>query len=112
MATGTTTAAGSPTPTETVGPPLLLLGVGYLCVAVGLLQVGADGVGRHLLGYVVGAVVPILLVGIVRHTDLDRRRSPHYAGSTLLRPGLILLAVAALVVAALHVWPIATEWAS
>lgn len=112
MATGTTTVAAPRTSPETVGPPLLLLGIGYLCVAVGLLQVGADGVGRHLLGYVVGAVVPILLVGIVRHTDLDRRRSPNYAGRALLRPGLVLLVVAALVVAALHVWPIATEWAS
>ena len=95
-----------------VGPPLLLLGLGYLSIAASLPLLFVDGIGAHVLGYVAGALVPILVVGLVRRVDLDRRRSPDYEPNRLVGPGLAVLGVSALVAAGLHVWPIATELAS
>ena len=112
MATGTATTVSSAKAGDAVGPPLLILGLGYASVAVGLVLVSAEGVGAHLVGYVTGSLLPILVVGIVRQSDLDRRRSPRYQPRSILRPAMGVLVLAALVVAALHVWPIATEWAS
>ncbi len=94
---------------ETVGPPLLLLGTGFLSVLVSVPFVFADGIPAHAFGYVFGSLIPILLVGLVRRADLDRRRSHLYQERSFLRPALAVLAVTALVAAGLHIWPIATE---
>lgn len=97
---------------EAVGPPLLILGLGFLSVLVSLPLIGADGIPSHVIGYATGALVPILVIGIVRRIDLERRRSPHYVARSWFSAALVVLAVAALVAAGLHIWPIATELAS
>lgn len=98
--------------TTKVGPPLLLLGLGYLSVLVSLPLVTLDGIPTHVVGYCTGALVPILVIGIVRRVDLDRRQSPFYEPNRLVGPAIAVLGAVALVAAGLHVWPIATELAS
>ncbi|HWJ98715.1 MAG TPA: hypothetical protein VNQ33_11190 [Acidimicrobiales bacterium] len=97
---------------ETVGPPLLLLALGFVCVVASLPLVAADGIPGHVVGYVVGALIPILIIGAVRRVDLSRRRSPYYVPRSFLQPALFALAISAVVVAGLQIWPIATELAS
>ncbi|MEO6988815.1 MAG: hypothetical protein ABI239_09215 [Aquihabitans sp.] len=108
--TGTKNDQTSDVPT--VGPPLLILGLGFASVLVSLPLVFASGVVLHILGYVTGGLVPILVIGLARRIDLDRRRSPHYRPVGLLRPALGTLAVLAVAAALLHIWPLATELAS
>lgn len=108
--TGTKSDQTSGVPT--VGPPLAILGLGFVSMLVSLALIVSDGVGPHVLGYVTGGVVPILVIGLVRRIDLDRRRSPHYRSVGLLRPALGTLAVLAVAAALLHIWPLATELAS
>lgn len=103
------TAEAVPRP---VGPPLLILALGFASILGSLPLLAADGIPAHALGYVAGSLIPILVVGVVRRADLDRRRSPHYVGRGVVAPALVVLAIAGLVAAALHVWPIATELAS
>ena len=100
------------TASATVGPPLLLVGLGFASVIASLPLIALDGIPTHILGYLTGALIPILVIGLVRRVDLARRRSPYYVPSNALRPALLVLAVAAIVAALLHVWPIATELAS
>lgn len=95
-----------------VGPPLLLVALGFASVLISLPLISFDGIPTHAVGYVTGSVIPILVIGFVRRIDLDRRRSPYYQPNKLLQPALVVLAVAAIVAAGLHVWPIATELAS
>ncbi|MGN6696418.1 MAG: hypothetical protein ACTHN0_19725 [Aquihabitans sp.] len=102
-------AAAAP---ETVGPPLGLVVLGFACVVVSPPLVAADGIPGHVIGYVLGALIPILIIGIVRRVDLSRRRSPYYVPRPVLQPALFGLAIAAVVVAGLQIWPIATELAS
>ncbi len=99
-------AASAPT-----GPPLLILVLGFASVLASLPLLSAEGIPIHVLGYVTGALIPILVVGLVRRIDLERRRNPRYLPRSFVRPALAVLAVAALVAAGLHVWPIATELA-
>ncbi len=109
---GETEAAAAAAPaTAPTGPPLLVLAGGYLSVLVSLLLGVADGIPVHVAGYVTGAMVPILCVGLVRRIDLDRRRSPSYRPRPVVRPALVVLGALALVTAGLHIWPIATELA-
>lgn len=107
-----TTSDRAPADTTKSGPPLLLVALGYVSVLVSLPLIGFDGIGTHVVGYVTGALIPILIIGLVRRVDLKRRRSPYYVANKLLRPALVVLAVLAIVAAGLHVWPIATELAS
>ena len=100
------------TPAATVGPPLLVLGLAFASILASVALLGVDRTRAHVVGYVVGSVVPLLLLGFFRRVDLDRRRNPRYLISRVVRPALVLIAVAALVLAALHVWPIATDMAS
>jgi hypothetical protein len=86
--------------------------LGFLCVVVSLPLVAADGIPGHVVGYVVGALIPILIIGIVRRVDLSRRRSPYYVPRPILQPALFALAIAAVLMAGLQIWPIATELAS
>lgn len=113
MAKGSkTTSAPRSTKADKVGPPLLILGLGYASILVSLPLIAFDSVGAHVVGYVTGALIPILVIGFVRRIDLERRRSPYYEASKLLSPAIAVLGVAAVVAAGLHVWPIATELAS
>lgn len=96
---------------DVVGPPVILLAAAVASLLISLLLVPSDGIPLHLVGYVTGALVPILLVGLIRRVDLDRRRSAHYLASPVLQPGQAVVLVGGLVAALLHVWPIATELA-
>jgi hypothetical protein len=91
---------------------MLTLALGFAAVLVSLPLVTLDGVPTHVAGYVIGSLVPILVLGFVRRADLDRRLDPRYRPNRLFGPAIGVLAVAAVVVAGLHVWPIATEWSS
>lgn len=104
--------AGTRAPATKVGPPLLILALGFASVLVSLPLILLDGIATHLVGYVTGALVPIIVIGLVRRIDLDRRRSPYYLPKPVFGAGLAVLAVLAIVAAGLHVWPIATELAS
>jgi hypothetical protein len=95
-----------------VGPPLLLVALGYASVLVSLPLIVADAIPAHVVGYVTGALIPILVIGFVRRVDLGRRRSPYYVPRAALQPALVILAILAIVAAGLHVWPVATELAS
>ncbi|WP_426571599.1 hypothetical protein [Aquihabitans sp. McL0605] len=75
-------------------------------------MIGFDGIPWHVVGYVTGALIPIVIIGLVRRIDLDRRRSPYYVVASWLQPAMVVLAIAAVVAAGLHVWPVATELAS
>lgn len=117
MAKGRQTAQAPPSTaaaadSKQVGPPLLLVALGFLSVLVSLPLITADGIPAHVVGYVAGALIPILIIGVVRRVDLTRRRSPYYVPRSVLPPALVVLAIAAVVAAGLHVWPIATELAS
>jgi hypothetical protein len=98
--------------TSAVGPPLLLVALGYASVLASLPLLTADGIPAHAVGYITGALIPILIIGFVRRVDLSRRRSPYYVPRAGLQPALVVLAIVAIVAAGLHVWPIATELAS
>ena len=95
-----------------VGPPWLLVALGFLSVLVSLPLIAVDGIPSHAVGYVTGSIIPILVIGFVRRVDLRRRRSPYYVPNRYLPTALVVLAVAAMIAAGLHVWPIATELAS
>ncbi len=105
-------AATTPAPATAVGPPLSLVALGFASVLISLPLISVDGIPAHIVGYVTGALIPILIIGVVRRVDLSRRRSPHYVPRPILQPALVVLAIAAVVAAGLHVWPIATELAS
>lgn len=91
---------------------MLILGLGFASALASLPLVASDELPVHVAGYLVGSLIPILVIGIARRIDLDRRRSPYYRTNGLFRLGLAVLAVVALVAAGLHVWPIATELSS
>lgn len=105
-----TAAPSSAEPTK-VGPPLLLVALGFASVLVSLPLIVVEGIPAHVIGYVTGALIPILVIGFVRRVDLDRRRSPYYEPRSILQPALVALAIGAVVAAGLHMWPIATELA-
>lgn len=94
-----------------VGPPLLILALGYLCVIVSMPLISADGIPPHVVGYLIGSLLPILLVGVIRRLDLERRRSARYEAKGFVQPALLLLGILAIIAAFLHIWPIATELA-
>ena len=91
---------------------MLVLALGFACALASLALVPTDDLALHVAGYLIGSMIPILIVGVARRADLDRRRSARYRANGSFRIGLVALAVVALVAAALHVWPIATELAS
>lgn len=105
-------SAPAAAPAAPTGPPMLILGLGFASALVSLPLVVADQFGAHLIGYLVGAMVPILVIGLARRIDLDRRRSPGYQAKRLFQVGLVVLAVVAMAAALLNVWPMATELAT
>lgn len=113
MSDVTTSVPGRPGDREaTTGPPVLflLLAAAGLAVAVALSVVG--GVGANIGGYVSSSILTVVLVGLYRRVDLTRRLRAGYQA----RPGVArvipLLLVAAFALAGVHVWSLATEWAS
>ncbi|MCB0976523.1 MAG: hypothetical protein KDB02_03605 [Acidimicrobiales bacterium] len=91
---------------------MTILALGFVSVLVSIPLIPADSGAAHVIGYVAGALVPIVVVGFVRRMDLDRRRSPFYVPQRMFRTAVVALAVLAVIAAGLHVWPLATELAS
>lgn len=99
---------------------MLILGAGFALGAASMILLAfvhgttfnLSSTTIHGIGYLIGSVIPVLLIGVFRRTDLDRRRSPYYVRNRFVRPALILLALLAIVLAGFHVWPIATKMAS
>src|SRR3954468_1593951 len=79
--------AKAPTAHDPVGPPMVILGAGFALGAASILLLLAGGGSvLHLVGYLTGSVIPVLLIGVFRRSDLDRRRSPYYASNRFVRP--------------------------
>lgn len=98
---------------DTTGPPFTVVIVGILSLLVSCgLAFALRTVPSHLIGYATGAVIPVLVIGIARRVDLDRRSDPGYRSNAAFRTGLLVLGVGAVVAAGLHIWPLATEFAS
>lgn len=104
-------AAGPDAPDEPVGPPLIVLGLGFASLVASLALAVSSGTQVHVGGYILGALVPILVIGAFRRLDLTRRKSPYYVARGAVRLMILGLAVGAVLAAVLHVWPIATELA-
>ena len=98
--------------TDPVGPPVVFLILGFACVVASAVLALVGGRQAHIGGYVLGSLVPILIIGVFRRLDLARRRSPFYEPLGLVSLIVPLLAGAAVVLAAVHVWAVATELAS
>ena len=79
-----------------IGPPLNILGLGLGSEVASIILLTISGTTSHIVGYLVGSVMPLLLIGFYRRTDLERRRSATYVPSRFVRPGLILLAIGAI----------------
>lgn len=95
------------------GPPLLIAAVGFASLLTSAtLATLPRSVAIHILGYLTGAIIPILVIGIARRFDLERRRTSAYQPVAWFRHALLGLAVLALVAALVHVWQLATELAS
>lgn len=100
-------------PEATAQRPPLPLVMGALVVlgaAVALLVV-RDALWLHTLGYVLSTFVLIGLVARYRWVVIRLRANRTYAHNPNLDRLGTALVVAGIVVAALHVWPIATELA-
>lgn len=98
---------------DPVGPPVLIVLAGILSLLTAVvLAVAKSGVTVHLLGYATGAIIPVLVIGIARRVDLDRRSDPTYRPIGWFGTALLVLGVGAVLAAALHIWPLATEWAT
>lgn len=95
-----------------IGPPIAVLAGAALCVLVGIVLVFPGSFATHVAGYVASPLVAILLVGLYRRLDLRRRLSAGYRPNPSIARVIPLILVVAFVVAAVHVWAIATEVAS
>ena len=94
------------------GPPVVFLLLGLLSVLASIFLLVHGGFAANVLGYVLASVLPILSVGLFRHFDLDRRISPYYVPSQLVRYLIPIVLALGLIAAVLHTWSIATEIAS
>jgi len=97
----------------TVGPPLVILLVGVLCVVLSIALLVADaGAAGNIAGYLLAALGPILAVGLFRKSDLTRRISPYYVPVDLISflvPAMLVLGTIAVIA---HTWQIANRVAS
>ena len=98
--------------TDPVGPPVVFLILGFASVVASAALALVGGRQAHIGGYILGSLVPILIIGVFRRLDLARRRSPFYVPQSLVSLIVPVLAVAAVALAAVHIWAIATELAS
>lgn len=98
---------------QTVGPPMMVVAAGFLSLVTSLaLALLARDVPFHLVGYLTGAIIPVLVIGVARRADLDRRSDPSYRAHPAFRGAFVVLGVGAVLTAGLHIWPLATEFAS
>jgi hypothetical protein len=98
-------------PEQAVGPPLVILALGFASLLASFALAVASGTKAHWSGYVLGGLVPILVIGAFRRLDLARRKSPYYVARSFVRVAILVLMIGAVLAAVLHLWPIATELA-
>jgi UPF0716 family protein affecting phage T7 exclusion len=94
-----------------VRPPASLLVVAACCVGASAALLALPGLLTHVVGYVLGSVVAIALVGLYRRTDVQRRQHALYLPRASLTRYAGVIAALGVVAAALHTWSIATELA-
>lgn len=92
-------------------PPTQLLVVAAASVVFGAVLLAFDDFALHVVGYVLASFQTIGLVAAYTRIDASRRTSAHYR--PVHHAGRIVSAVTAagILVAAAHVWMIATELA-
>ena len=95
-----------------VGPPLAVLAVGGVSVLLSYALLLLDTSSAHLVGWLLGSLVPILAIGYFRRMDLQRRRSSNYVGGQVKRWLPPAIAIAGVIAAGIHTWLVATQWAS
>ncbi len=95
----------------TAVPPRTLLSAALFCVGVSVALLAPAVFAVHLLGYVLSSFVTIGLVATYRRVDLERRGQVGYRAQPRLDLAATALAGGGVLVAALHVWWIATELA-
>jgi 4-hydroxybenzoate polyprenyltransferase len=94
-----------------VAVPRPLLSAAVFCVAVSAVLVVPSVFVLHVLGYVLSSFVTIGLVALYRRIDLERRGRVGYVAQPRLAVVANSLAGVGVIVAAIHVWWIATELA-
>jgi hypothetical protein len=94
-----------------VRPPGTLLAAAAFAVGAGVVLLVVDDFLLHVFGYVLASFVDIGLVAAFTRIDAGRRQHSHYVASHRLRRVIPVLVLLGLVVAAGHVWFIATELA-
>lgn len=107
MTTSAVHSAGPPDAPSRAPRPLL--SAAAFCVGVSAVLLVPAVFAVHSLGYVLSSFVTIGLVAAYRRVDLERRGQPGYRAQPRLAMAATALAVAGVLVAALHVWWIATE---
>jgi hypothetical protein len=96
---------------EHVTPPGTLLVAAAFAVGVGLVLLAVDDFVLHVFGYVLSSFVDIGLIAAFTRIDAARRQHPNYVAAPRLRRLVPAVALGGLLVAAGHVWFIATELA-
>lgn len=95
-----------------IAPPVGLLVTAAMTVGISVALFPLSLISTHVIGYVLGSFVTITLVALYRSTAQRRRRNPYYSPRPGLRRGATLVLAAGTIVAAAHVWVIATHLAS
>ena len=104
--------AATPEVAEALRPPIVLvIGAAALLVASIALFVLGDRIWAHMAGYVLSTFLLIGLVARYRWAVVRLRANRSYAHKPTLDRIATALVVAGIVVAAFHVWPIATDLA-
>lgn len=92
-------------------PPRELLLLAAASVVIGAALLVPAGVAVNVAGYVLSSFVTIGLLAAYQRVDVTRRNRPRYVADHRLRRLGPIVAVAGILVAAVHVWRIATELA-
>ncbi len=109
--TGGADSADADANVERVRPPASLLVIAAFCVGSSGTLLVLPGLLTHVVGYALGSVVTIALVGVFRRTDVQRRQHPLYLPRGALTRYAGVIVPLGLAVAAVHTWSIATELA-
>lgn len=104
--------ADGPSSAEPVRPPRGFVVGAAISVVVATALFPLELLSTHVAGYVLASFVTITMVGLYRSISQRRRRSPYYTPQPKLRRIATGLLVVGTLVAAAHVWVIATHLAS
>jgi len=92
-----------------VSAPKYLLGLAACSIAFSILLLFPGDFYLNIAGYLFGSVVVVLLVGMFRRVDSERRQRPTYSPQRGLAGAVTSLILFGLLVAMTHAWFIATE---